>query len=94
MLGPHFWSAMITAGGWALFVAGIIIAPLPGPFGAPIMAAGGLVLVRRSRAFRRSVAAIRARFPEASARLAQKSRNWPRALRYLVVRTDPSRVRD
>jgi len=89
----HIWAASATAAGWFLLVAGIVIAPLPGPMGAPLMAAGGLVLVRRSRRFRRMVAGVRGRFPTASGKLDHASRKWPRALRYLVVKTHPSRVR-
>ena len=53
---------------------------------------GGLMLVGRSPTFRRWAASLRSWFPESSAKLTIKSRGWPRALRYLILRTDPRRV--
>jgi hypothetical protein len=79
-------------GGWALTAAGVLALPLPGPFTTPAFLFGGLVLVRRSRMVRHGVAALRARFIERSDRLTLRSRYWPRAARYVVLRTDPRRV--
>ena len=83
----------ILTGGWALLLTGILTIPLPGPFSAPIIALGGVALARRSATFRLGVARIRARFPRGSRALSARARGWPRALRYLVLRTDPRRVR-
>jgi hypothetical protein len=84
-------TAMLT-GGWALIAAGVLAFPLPGPFSSPAITLGGLILARRSPAFRHGVAQLRARFPESSNALTQRSRGWPRSMRYLVLRTDPRRV--
>lgn len=92
MFGLALHHAVILAGGWALFAIGVIGAPLPFHPGVPFMALGGFLLVRRSRSFRRMMAVVRARFPRNSDRLTRRSRHWPRALRYLILRTDPRRV--
>jgi hypothetical protein len=56
------------------------------------VALGGVMLTRHSPAFRHGVARLRARFPLGSAAISRRSRRWPRAVRYLVLRTDPRRV--
>ena len=89
---PPVSNAIALTGAWVLVAAGILAIPLPGPFTTPALAVGGLVLVRRSRGFRRAIAVLRIQFPEHSARLTVRSRSWPRVLRYLVLRTDPRRV--
>lgn len=93
MINPNLVHLLMLGAGWSLVALGIVIAPLPGPLGAPVMALGGFVLVRRSRFFRKGVAWIRGRFPEGSDRLHDMSRSWPRMFRYLVVRTRPKRFR-
>jgi len=92
VVGSAVAQVVALAGGWALFAVGTVGASLPGHLGLPIMVAGGIVLARRSRSFRRMMAGIRARFPVGSERLTARCRRWPRALRYLILRTDPRRV--
>ena len=98
MFRPEFHLAnlpigMQVTGGWALIALGILALPLPGPFTIPPMALGGVVLIRHSRTFRVGVGWVRSRFPEKSAEITRRSRTWPRALRYIVLRTDPRRQR-
>jgi len=92
MFGLGMHHAVMLAGGWVLFAIGVIGAPLPLHPGLPLLALGGLMLVGRSPTFRRWAATLRAWFPQSSAKLTLKSRGWPRALRYLILRTDPRRV--
>jgi hypothetical protein len=87
-----FHNAALLTGGWVLVVAGILALPLPGPFTTPAVALGGVVLTRHSAGFRHGVARLRSRFPRGSDAISRRSRGWPRALRYLVLRTDPRRV--
>jgi len=92
MFGLGMHHALMLAGGWLLFAIGLVGAPLPLHPGLPLLALGGIILAGRSPRFRRLAAGLRARFPASSERLTRMSRNWPRALRYLVLRTDPRRV--
>ena len=46
--GPVQRAVGVAAGG-ALVAAGAVIAPLPGPFGVPVMAAGAAVILKNSR---------------------------------------------
>jgi hypothetical protein len=92
MFGLATHHAIMVAGGWVLFAIGVLGAPLPLHPGFPFLALGGIILVGRSRRFRRWAATLRAWFPKSSNRLTARCRNWPRALRYLVLRTDPRRV--
>jgi uncharacterized membrane protein YbaN (DUF454 family) len=86
-------NAAILTGGWTLIAMGVLALPLPGPFTTPALTSGSLVLARRSPTFRQTVAALRRPFPQTSAALTRRSRRWPRAVRYVVLRTDPGRVR-
>ena len=92
MFGLISHHAMMVAGGWALFGVGLIGAPLPLHPGLPFLALGGMMLAGRSRSFRRMAASLRALMPQSSEKLTARSRNWPRCLRYLILRTDPRRV--
>ena len=50
--GPVQRALGVAAGG-ALGAAGAVIAPLPGPFGVPVMAAGTAVILKNSRRAKR-----------------------------------------
>ncbi len=39
---------VLIAMGWTIVVVGLLIAPLPGPFGLPVMIVGGIILLRNS----------------------------------------------
>ncbi len=54
------------AAGVLLVVAGIIIAPLPGPGGVPVIMAGMLILLRHSPSMRRRWVRTRRRWPRAA----------------------------
>ncbi len=86
-------STVLLAGAWALILAGILTLPVPAPTSTPAITLGGLLLARRSRRFRTGVAALRRRWPDSSRGLTRRSAGWPRPLRYVVLRTDPRRVR-
>ena len=90
--GASVRNLAVLTGGWALIAAGVLSLPLPAPVSTPALAVGGVVLSRRSMTFRRGVARLRSRFPALSASLTRRSRRWPRPMRYVVLRTDPSRI--
>ena len=87
-----FQSAAIMAGGWVLILTGLLTLPTPAPVSTPAIAFGGMLLTRHSRRFRLGVAALRRRWPTGSGLLTRLSARWPRALRYVVLRTDPRRI--
>lgn len=89
--GASIRNLATLASGWTLVAAGVLSLPLPVP-STPALAMGGVLLSRRSMTFRRGVARLRSRVPGISARLTRRSRPWPRALRYVVLRTDPRRL--
>ena len=79
--------------GWFLVIVGAILFPLPIPLGAPMLAAGFLVLARESRWIRRIIGRLRQRYPETS----QWLRQWARrrritSIRALEAETDPDRI--
>jgi hypothetical protein len=53
----------ITVGGF-LVLAGIVIAPLPGPFGLPISVVGLVVILRHSNAAKRGFIRLQHRYPK------------------------------
>jgi Putative transmembrane protein (PGPGW) len=58
------WKKQIFIGiGLTLLAAGIVLAPLPGPGGVPILAAGTYVLIRNSMGARRVYVRARRRWP-------------------------------
>jgi hypothetical protein len=81
-LAPGF-SVRLVRTGWVLLgllvvLAGIVIAPIPGPGGIPVITLGMVVILRHSRSAKRSF--IRAQ------------RRWPRALSPVrrLLRTKPA----
>ena len=79
--------------GWLLIVAGAILFPLPVPLGAPMLAAGFLVLARESKLIRRWIGRLRQRYPETSRWL----QTWARqrhidSINKLDAETDPERI--
>ena len=49
--------------GWTIVAAGILISPLPGPFGLPIALVGTVILLRNSADARRLFVRMRRRKP-------------------------------
>jgi hypothetical protein len=49
--------------GWTIVAAGILIAPLPGPFGLPVALVGVIILLRNSADARRLFVRMRRRKP-------------------------------
>lgn len=61
--GRRVLKGALMAGGSFLVLAGIIIAPLPGPFGLPIAALGLVIMLRNSYAFRRTFVRFQRKYP-------------------------------
>jgi hypothetical protein len=49
--------------GWTIIAAGVVIAPLPGPFGLPVALVGVVMLLRNSADARRLFVRLRRRKP-------------------------------
>lgn len=60
---------LLIGAGWTLVATGVVIAPLPGPGGVPIIAAGAYVLIRNSASARRLYIRAKRRWPGAMAPL-------------------------
>ncbi|MBC7952828.1 MAG: hypothetical protein H7Z12_13555 [Rhodospirillaceae bacterium] len=54
---------LYVAGGIGLIVLGVVIAPLPGPGGLPVVMIGAVVLLRHSPRMRRNWVRARKRWP-------------------------------
>lgn len=52
------------AGGLLVILLGLIISPLPGPGGIPVIALGTIILLRQSRALRRRYVTYERRWPK------------------------------
>lgn len=76
---------LYLASGLTLVVLGIVIAPLPGPGGLPVILAGAVVMMRNSPTARRQWARAAKRWPgvfgpfdDALRRLRRRRRGQPR----------------
>ena len=49
--------------GWTIIALGVLIAPLPGPGGIPVIALGGMLLLRNSADARRMFVRAKRRWP-------------------------------
>lgn len=49
--------------GWTIIGLGVLIAPLPGPGGIPVIALGGVLLLRNSAGARRQFVRAKRRWP-------------------------------
>lgn len=49
--------------GWTIIGLGVLIAPLPGPGGLPVMLLGGAILLRNSADARRLFVRMKRRYP-------------------------------
>lgn len=49
--------------GWTIIALGVLIAPLPGPGGLPVIALGGMLLLRNSADARRMFVRAKRRYP-------------------------------
>lgn len=62
-MGPHIRAEtdplarlrqiLLIAMGWTIVALGLVLMPLPGPFGVPLVVVGGLLLLRNSALARR-----------------------------------------
>jgi len=52
-----------VVGGWSLIVLGVVISPVPGPGGIPLILLGGGLLLRNSPSARRSFVRLKRRRP-------------------------------
>lgn len=62
--------------GWTIFGLGVLIAPLPGPLGLPIMLAGGIILLRNSADARKLFARAKRRAHPRLRPLVQRFDGW------------------
>jgi hypothetical protein len=74
----RFRQTLLIGTGWAVFGLGVLVAPLPGPLGLPIMLIGGIILLRNSADVRR--------------RFARMKRRPPGFLKPLLARFDATRM--
>lgn len=89
--------ALGVAAGAALVAAGVVIAPLPGPMGVPVMAAGTAVILKNSRRAKRWFVAEQKKRPRMLTPLrkvmkrpqAIVSVSWLQALRLERLATKP-----
>ncbi len=49
--------------GWTIIALGVLISPLPGPFGLPVVVLGGILLLRNSADARRMFVRAKRRYP-------------------------------
>lgn len=49
--------------GWTIIGLGVLISPLPGPLGFPVVVLGGIILLRNSADARRLFVRMKRRFP-------------------------------
>lgn len=55
---------VLVAGGWTMVALGVLISPVPGPGGIPLILLGGAVLLRNSPSTRRSFVRLKRRRPQ------------------------------
>jgi hypothetical protein len=53
----------LVAAGWTVIAVGVVISPLPGPGGVPVILAGSVILLRNSAWARRSYVRLKKRKP-------------------------------
>lgn len=58
---------LFLAAGFLIILAGILIAPLPGPGGIPVMMVGAVLVLRNSRGARRRFVRFKRRYPRMAA---------------------------
>jgi hypothetical protein len=74
------WRRVLAGAGWTIIGLGVVVAPLPGPFGLPIALGGLVLLLGNSPAARRRFVAIGRRYPRVMAplrRLLRRRRRTP-----------------
>ncbi|MFC7048185.1 PGPGW domain-containing protein [Emcibacter nanhaiensis] len=75
--------------GWILFIAGVIIAPMPIPIGQITALVGLSLLVSESEKVRVWVQKLRRRIPGLCRQLTKAKPHLPGFLKILIERTDP-----
>ncbi len=53
----------LVIGGWTIVTLGIVVSPVPGPGGIPLILLGGAILLRNSPSTRRSFVRLKRRRP-------------------------------
>ncbi len=91
MLWHEIRSYSLLVLGWILVLVGIIITPLPVPFGLMLVGVGLYLLTRESKVMRRQVARMRHSSPGFSSVLRYVGRRVP-ILRRMVSVTEPGLV--
>jgi len=75
--------------GWILFIAGLIIAPMPIPIGQITALIGLSLLVSESRAIRRWIQILRIKWPYLSRQMKKIHPHMPKFIKKVIERTDP-----
>ncbi|WP_321395324.1 PGPGW domain-containing protein [Emcibacter sp.] len=78
--------------GWILFIAGLIIAPMPIPIGQITALVGLSLLVSESERVRIWVQKFRRRIPALCRQLTKAKPHLPAFLKNLIDRTDPAHL--
>ncbi|WP_417316697.1 PGPGW domain-containing protein [Emcibacter sp.] len=78
--------------GWILFIAGVIIAPMPIPIGQITALVGLSLLVSESERVRIWVQKLRQRLPALCRQLTRVKPHLPGFLKKLIERTDPTHL--
>ncbi|HYE50818.1 MAG TPA: hypothetical protein VEB20_14580 [Azospirillaceae bacterium] len=71
----------LLAAGWTIVALGIALAPLPGPFGLPVAAVGGMLVLRNSHDARKRFVRAKRRAPAMLAPLVARFEGWRRRRR-------------
>ncbi|HZH25579.1 MAG TPA: PGPGW domain-containing protein [Azospirillaceae bacterium] len=61
--GSSLRQRALVIAGWTIIAAGVLVSPLPGPGGIPVMLVGAMVLLRNSPSARRSYVRWKRRKP-------------------------------
>lgn len=84
---------LILAGGWTVFVSGVLLLPiplpLPFPAGPVLVLVGCAILTTHSKSFRRGVQRLRYRYGWLSRVMDRLSNRAPGSVKTMVGRTSP-----
>lgn len=64
--------------GWTIVGLGVLIIPLPGPGGLPVIVLGGMLLLRNSADARRLFVRMKRRYPRLFSPIERLRRRWRR----------------
>lgn len=82
---------VLLVSGWTTIGAGLMVLPLPAPFGVPMLLVGGSLVLMADPAARGYVRSWRGRHPQMSETMAKFEPMLPRRLRAVLRTTHPNR---